>query len=96
MITEKNLIFERQYPLKNDQKIDMIKELTAEDCIDISPNDNHRYGGSEIYVFIRNFNIPAYGERENVKLYIKIYISETKTHDEVIVISFHQEGMHNE
>ena len=84
------------YSLKHEQKVRLIKELTAEDCIEISPNDNHRYEESEVYIFIRDYNLSTYGESECVTLYIKMYLHEEKTYDLVVVISFHPEGMHND
>jgi len=65
-LNEKNIEFERSFNLSHDQKIKMIKELTAEDCIEIAPNDNPRYAESEVYKFIRCYAIPIYGELENL------------------------------
>lgn len=94
--TEKNKIFERLFSLRHEQKVRMIKDLTAEDCVEISPNENSRYEDGEVYIFIRDYELPAYGEFECVTLYIKMYLHEEKTYDLVVVISFHPEGMYND
>jgi len=93
-ISEKNKDFDRQFSLRDAEKINIIKSLTPEDCVKVDPNDNPRFAESEVYVFIKCVEIIVFGESELHKLYIKIYLSEKKTYDTVIVISFHEEGMH--
>ena len=68
--------------------------IRPEDCVKIEPNNNPRFVDSDVYVFIKNDEIMVYGELELHKLYIKIYLREKKTYDTVIVISFHEEGLH--
>ena len=87
-------MFDRQYSLSHEAKVNILKALTAEDCLEVGPNNNPRYPKSEVYTFIKSLNILSYGEEENVKLYIKMYLVEQKNSDVVIVISLHQEGMH--
>ena len=88
----KNTAFDRQFNLQNEQKIEIIKSLTAYDCIKIAPNDNPRYSESEVYQFIKCIDLLVYGENETRKLYIKMYLAEQPSFDIVIVISFHEEG----
>ncbi len=45
-------------------------------------------------MFLKITDIIVYGEKETVKLYIKMYIRENKNFDIVIVISFHKEGVY--
>ncbi len=93
-ISEKNKNFDRQYPMKDNEKVEIIRLLRPEDCVKIEPNNNPRFVDSDVYVFIKNDEIMVYGELELHKLYIKIYLREKKTYDTVIVISFHEEGLH--
>lgn len=93
-ISEKNKNFDRQYPMKDNEKVGIIRLLTPEDCVKIEPNNNPRFVDADVYVFIKNAEIMVYGELELHKLYIKIYLREKKTYDTVIVISFHEEGLH--
>ena len=93
--SEKNILFDRCYPLTHEQKVNIIKTLAAEDCVKVEPNNNPRYAESEVYAFIKTLMLPSYGEEEEVTLYIKMYLNEEKHYDIVIVISFHSEGMHD-
>ena len=95
MQSEKNISFDRCYPLTHEQKIDIIKTLVTEHCIKVEPNNNPRYAESEVYVFIQTLMLSIYGEEEEVTLYIKMYLNEEKHNDCVIVISFHAEGMYD-
>jgi len=90
--SEKNKIFDQQFNLRDEQKIDIIKSLTADDCIKIAKNDNPRYADSEVYQFIKCVELLVYGENEVHKLYVKMYLAEQPRFDIVIVISFHKEG----
>ena len=91
--SDKNLKFDKRYPLTHEQKIGIIKKLDASDCIMTEPNDNPRYKDSEVYAFVKDQILTIYGEEEPVTLYIKMYRSDLKSYDVVIVISFHEEGM---
>ena len=91
-ISLKNTAFDQQFNLRNEQKIAIIKSLTADDCFKIAPNDNLRYADSEVYQFIKCVELLVYGENEAHKLYIKMYLAEQTAFDIVIVISFHEEG----
>ena len=93
--TEKNKIFNRQFPLTDQQKREILKSLTADDCYWIGPNDNPRYKTDEVYKFFKDIEVVVFGEPDTTKLYLKMYIKESKTYDMVIVISFHGEGMHD-
>lgn len=88
----KNTTFDQQFNLRDEHKIDIIKSLTADDCVKIGPNDNPRYADSEVYQFIKCVELLVYGENEVHKLYIKMYLAVQPTYDIVIVISFHKEG----
>ena len=92
--TEKNRVFDRQYNLRDAEKLEILKSLSASDCIKIEPNDNPRYSDTEVYCFLKNKIITVFGESETLCIYIKMYIQELSNHDIVIVISFHKEGMH--
>ena len=91
----KNTEFDDKYALRDAQKRDILKSLTVDDCIKIEDNTNARYDTATLFFFIKDVSIEAYGEVELVSLYLKMYIKETKTHDMVIVISFHEEGMYD-
>ena len=81
--------------MRDAQKREILKSLTVDDCIKIEDNTNARYDTATLFFFIKDVSIEAYGEVELVSLYLKMYIKETKTHDTVIVISFHEEGMYD-
>ena len=89
---DKNKRFERQYPLKNDQKVKILRSLKSEDCVDIAPNDNPRYPDNTVFKFIKKIEETFYGEKKEVTLYIKQYIVEKKDYELLMVISFHEEG----
>lgn len=93
--TEKNKDFDRKFSLTDWEKREIIKSLTADDCYQIEPNNNTRYKTDEVYKFFKDVELLVFGEPETAKLYLKMYIRETKTYDIVIVISFHEEGMHD-
>lgn len=88
----KNQDFLLSHPLTQDDRGRIIKQLTAEDCIRIAPNDNPRYPEAEIYAFIREVDFSVFGEDAHEKLYIKMYLREIKDRGIVVVISFHEEG----
>ena len=90
----KNDMFDRVYNLTHSEKIKLLESLTVEECTKIEPNDNPRYANSEVYFFLKNIHIFVYGEPENPCVYIKMYLAELPNYDNVIVISFHKEGMH--
>ena len=93
--TPKNKQFDREFNMRDAEKIRLLETLTADDCTKIEPNDNPRYPNSEVFFFLKNIKIVVYGEIENPLVYIKMYVAELSTNDCVIVISFHREGMHN-
>lgn len=93
--SEKNRDFDRQCPLRHEEKVKIIKSLTPEDCVKVEPNNNPRFEETDIFVFIKCVEITVFGETEPHKLYIKIYLREHKKYDNVIVISFHEEGLHD-
>lgn len=92
--TEKNRCFDRRFSLTHEKKRDILKSLTADDCYQIELNNNPRYEAGDVYKFFKEVTLEVFGEAECVKLYLKMYVRETKTYDMVIVISFHEEGMH--
>ena len=92
--TEKNIMFDRQFSLTHQDKSEILKSLTADDCYKIEPNNNSGYQASEIYKFFKEVELTAFGESERTKLYLKMYVKESKAYDIVIVISFHEEGLH--
>lgn len=94
--TIKNKAFDRKFNLRNSQKLSILKSLTENDCIAAEPNDNPRYPETDVYKFIKSEKLMVYGEAENVKLYIKAYIDDDSYYDFVLVISFHEEGMHDQ
>lgn len=95
VLTEKNKLFDCKFPLTDQKKRDILRSLTADDCYQIEPNNNPRYQAAEVYKFLKNVDLLSYGEQVAVELYIKMYIKESKSYDMVIVISFHEEGMHD-
>lgn len=93
-MSQKNKDFDNKYNLSHKDKIGIIKSLTVDDCTDIRMNDNPRYAGADVFIFLKEKDVLSYGESETVSLYIKEYIIEQNSMEMVIVISFHEEGMY--
>ena len=93
--TEKNKIFDRKFSLTDQKKRSILRSLTADDCYQIELNNNPRYKTNEVYKFFKEVDLIVFGELESTKLYLKMYIRELNTYDMVIVISFHEEGIHD-
>lgn len=91
----KNTEFDDTYPLREEQKRSILQSLTANDCVKVECNTNPRYADSELFFFLKDATFSVYGEETTVKLYLKMYIIEAKTHDMVIVISFHKNGLYD-
>ena len=91
---KKNNSFDQKYNMRHAEKIKVLETLTADDCTKIEANNNSRYPDAEVYCFYKNITIIVYGEIENPCVYIKMYVMEFSNHDNVIVISFHEEGMY--
>lgn len=92
--TEKNKQFDRKYPLTDSEKRMILKSLTKADCIAVEPN-NKRYEDGLVFKFVKDVLVDVYGEEEVVTVYFKQYIHEGGKFELVIVISFHEEGMHD-
>jgi len=88
---EKNKAFQRRFNLSHSKQIKIIQALCADSCTAIEPNDNPRYEGSTVYKFKQEFELFSFGEKETVRMYIKMYITKVTYYDEVIVISFHKD-----
>ena len=93
--SEKNKLFDRKYNLRNSDKLRIMQSLTEADCIEIRKNDNPRYPEADVFVFIKLVSLDFYGEPVETNLYIKDYITDDNGLEMVIVISFHEEGMHD-
>ncbi len=91
----KNAEFDDKYGLRDAQKKDILKSLTEDDCIKVEDNTNARYDAATLFFFIKDVSLKTYGEVESVCIYLKMYLRETKTHETIIVISFHEEGMYD-
>lgn len=91
----KNTEFDDEYPLREEQKRSVLRSLTINDCIKVEANTNQRYEAAELFFFLKDAAFMIYGEETKVKIYLKMYIRETKTHDMVIVISFHKDGLYD-
>ena len=95
VLTDKNKELDKNYNLKHQEKIDIIKSLMPDDCVDIRENDNPRYPEAELFVFLKSVTLEVYGELESVMLYIKEYIIDDHNMEMLIVISFHEEGLYD-
>ncbi len=95
VVNAKNKSFDRHFSLRNEDKIEILKSLVADDCIKVEQNNNSRYEDSEVYVFLKCVTLLVYGQSEPHTIYIKIYMREQHDYDKVIVISFHEEGQYD-
>ena len=93
--SEKNKEFDRKFNLRHDGKKKILQALTPQDCTAIESNNNPRYPDCEVYKFIKSYELSNYGQIEQIPLYIKMYIQEEKFDEVIIVISLHEEGMHD-
>ena len=93
--TIKNKEFDKQFPLRHDDKKKILKSLKVDDCVAIEPNDNPRYPDSTVFKFIKEAPITSFGETKDVVLYIKTYIIDKNTYEMFWVISFHEEGQYD-
>lgn len=94
--TSKNELFDDKYNLTHKQKIDIIRMLTIADFVEIIPNEDKRYPAADLYVFFKTVNLMVYGEdEEETIIYIKGYILDDRNMEMVIVLSFHEEGLHD-
>ena len=73
-----------------------MQSLTEADCVEIRKNDNPRYPNADVFIFIKWVSLDSYGEPVEVNLYIKDYIIEEDNFEMIIVISFHEEGLHDD
>jgi hypothetical protein len=95
--TEKNILFDKKYNMRHAEKIKVIESLTAEDCTKIELNNNPRYPLVDVHFFLKDVHtMTYYGEPAQPCVYIKMYAQECSTYDEVVTISFHEEGMHDQ
>lgn len=93
--SEKNNQFDYKYNLRHEDRIRIIKSIEVDDCIDICTNNNPRYSDADVFVFLKSVELNTYGETENTRLYIKEYIATQNNMEMVVVISFHEEGLHD-
>ncbi len=90
---DKNIAFMQKYKIKHRDAICMVEQLELEDCYSVEPNNNPRYAEAEVYKFKRKYDLRGYKEdTESVVVYIKMYLMEKKTYDDVVAISFHRDG----
>ncbi len=94
-ITEKNTQFDYKYNLSHAQKIEIIRSITVADFVESRPNAVPTYPDAELFIFHKAVELVIYGEKEKKLLYIKEYIIDDKNMEMVIVISFHEEGLHD-
>lgn len=92
-IRDKNNDFDKCYPLKHNDKIEILRSLSVNDCVKIAPNLNSNYHECDVYIFIKESNLIVYGEEDTIRLYIKMYLIEQVHFDKIIVISFHKAGI---
>lgn len=81
--------------MRHAEKIKVLKSLTADDCTKIDFNNNPNYPSAELYFFLKDTEIVSYGEKEQISLYIKMYIDGRDRYDKTIVISFHEDGVYD-
>ena len=94
--SDKNRELDIEFNLRDQEKVEILKSLTAEDCIEIRQNDNVRYPDADIFIFMKQVSLESCGEGITVTLYSKDYVITVPPNMEmVIVISFHREGMHD-
>ena len=62
--SDKNRELDIQFNLRDQEKVEILKSLTAEDCIEIRQNDNVRYPDADIFIFMKQVSLESYGEEE--------------------------------
>ena len=82
--------------MRHQDKVNILKSLTVSDCSKIELNDNPRYPRVELYFFAKDLPVYSFGEKELISLYIKMYINIQDRYDQVVVISFHENGAYDD
>ena len=49
-----------------------------------------------MYFFAKDLPVYSFGEKELISLYIKMYINIQDRYDQVVVISFHENGAYDD
>lgn len=87
---KKNRDFINQYDLTKEDILNMILQLSSEDCISVEKNKNKEYNPDSIlYSFIHQYKM---SNKKNQKVFIKMYVDEKNGKYVDVVISFHREG----
>ena len=94
-LTNKNKSFDNKYNLRHSQKIDIIRSITVDDFIETKRNEVPGYPDTNLYVFHKAVKLLLYGEEAEVVVYVKEYILDDNNMEMVIVISLHEEGLHD-
>ena len=85
---KKNIDFRQKYNLNSKKRKEMLLALDVGDfCYSV---DNKKDLKERLYVFAKDYKLDAYGDIENVSMYIKMVIKELDEDEALVVISFHE------
>ena len=86
---EKNVRFLKEYSIIDNERKNIIKSLTKNNFVEKRENKDFRIKSEWLYIFNPMYQLTnKYGEKELVKLYIKICIIDDKIYAE----SFHKDS----
>ena len=92
-MSEKNRAFDRAFNIRHADKAKILLSLRADDCVKIENNNNVLYADDELYFFFKDAELLVYGAEEIHTLYIKMCLKKTPQKEQIVVISFHEEGL---
>lgn len=86
-----NIDFMNEYDINTEKAKMILLSLDAMDFCYAVDNEKVEYAHEKLYVFCKACDLDNRGDRENVEIYLKSNITETKRGNQyMIVISFHK------
>lgn len=88
---QENIDFINEYNIRSERQKSILLHIQTKDFCHTLKNTKAGYEHEVLYVFVPRVELfDAYGNEENVDIYIKFNIIETKNRDRTVVISFHR------
>lgn len=86
---KKNDSFIRAYSLKRKSIKIMLKQIMAENCINVEPHYKNK--SKVVYKFVQFYDLKVMGKYENVPVYIKFFLlGYPRRQKSTVIISFHK------
>lgn len=86
-----NIDFIEDYKINTEKEREILLGLQFDDFCYAVPNDNEKYAHEVLYIFCKQHDLDFWGTLENVDIYIKVNMTETRMGDLVsYIVSFHK------